>query len=90
MKLYLHCNEDPRNCGADIFLINGVEADEDDFGETIIEGDGEYGIKSVTFTRRKWDVEALQGVPDKYGIREDEFNEVCDRLTDGLTWGAHK
>lgn len=69
-------------CELEIFKINGIDADQEDFGE----GSSNLGNVfsngcSHKFIPYKRPTEA---VLSKYGITEDEYSEICDKLEDEL------
>ena len=74
-------------CAADEFIINGIDADSDDFGE---QGDEssytaeEYCCGDMKFTRNDSTPEVLA----KYKINQEEYDAICDKLTEGLSFGA--
>lgn len=74
-------------CAMDTFVINGVHADKDDFGEghdaapEDSEGCGSCGNR--VFER----CDPSQDVLDKYSITEDEYDEICQKLEDSLSFG---
>ncbi len=73
-------------CEMAMFQINGVEAVWKDFGEKFdrdSHGCPEHGCGDMEFTR----VSPRPEVLDKYGITEEEYNEVCDELEDALSFG---
>jgi len=69
------------------FVINGIHADESDFGEKYdrdSENAVDYGCGDMQFTR----VDAKPEVLAKYGIDEKEYSEVCDVLESDLSFGC--
>ena len=74
-------------CETRDFRINGVDADWEDFG-TKIDRHPElaepYGCGDMRFEAKP----ATQEVLDKYRITEDEYDEICDKLTTGLSFGT--
>jgi len=73
-------------CETAIFMINGIEADYRDFGtkgdESPSEGE-EYGCGNMQFTAEPSSPEVLR----KYKITEEEYAEICEKLTNGLSFG---
>lgn len=73
-------------CSHETFAINGIAADSDDFGN---KGDcapelaEPYGCGDMQFTRRL----ATDSVLLKYNINLSEYDEICQRLEDGLSFG---
>ena len=73
-------------CSMERFVINGIHADESDFGEKYdrdSENAVDYGCGDMQFTR----VDAKPEVLAKYGIDEKEYSEVCDVLESDLSFG---
>jgi len=73
-------------CYVPLFEINGIRADPDDFGEKYDRSPEEaepFGCGDMQFTRIGPDPEVLK----KYGITEQEYSEVCDKLEEGLSFG---
>ena len=69
------------------FVVNGIEADEEDFGRHYdhdTDGAEDYCCGNMQFDPNPCSDEVLQ----KYGITEDEYHEVCDLLYDKLSWGC--
>lgn len=71
----------------DVFRINDIVADEDDFG-TSMDADEfhapEYGCGDRRFFS---DEEPQTGVLDKYHITYEEWETICSKLEDMLDWG---
>lgn len=63
-------------CAVDKFRINGIRANEEDFGEVNLENVGRYTCRISGFTPGK----VKQKILDKYGITIDEFYEICSKL----------
>lgn len=73
-------------CWAKVFRINDIEADEDDFGEKYDENRSnapEYGCGNMRFHPYSPDPRVME----KYHINAQEWNEICDKLVDGLSFG---
>ena len=73
-------------CHTEIFNVNGVRADESDFGDqydTAPEAAEAYGCGNMQFDRKP----STPNVFAKYGITEDEYAEICDKLEKGLSFG---
>ncbi len=72
------------------FTINGIEADEDDFGrgfDASPDTAEDYGCGDRVW--RRWGKDLRQvDVCTKYGITEAEADEVCDRLEESLSFGS--
>lgn len=67
--------------------INGVHASEDDFGSHSDVGTDEaepYCCSNMEFQA----VPATQSVLDKYKISVTEYNEVCEKMDKGLSFGG--
>lgn len=72
-------------CHTETFLINGVKADEDDFGEIIDrEPIYDYGCGDSHFTPMPSKPEVLE----KYKINADEYKQICDELEEKLSFGS--
>lgn len=67
-------------CSLEIFRINGIDADVDDFGERIRGGDCFENTCSQKFEHKLPTDEVLA----KYGITLSEYSEVCEELSDKL------
>jgi len=73
-------------CATSIFVINGINADQEDFGT---QGDNDpdeaepYGCGNMVFERVSPSSEVLK----KYNITKEEYSEVCDKLEAGLSFG---
>jgi hypothetical protein len=73
-------------CELMTFIINGIEADEDDFGNSYdadSENAEEYGCGDHVFESKL----PTQKVLDKYKISTDEYSKICDALTEKLHVG---
>ena len=73
-------------CYARTFVINGVVADSNDFGDQYDrdqENAEDYGCGNMQFTRKP----STPFVLGKYSIGENEYSEVCGRLEEGLSFG---
>ncbi len=74
-------------CATSVFIINGVDADYEDFGEKYdrdSENAEDYGCGNMQFTGNPSKPEILS----KYKITEEEYQEVVSRLEDGLSLGC--
>jgi hypothetical protein len=75
-------------CYCTTFIVNGIDASSDDFGE---QGDIDpssaepYGCGDMHFTPNK---KPKQELLDKYGINLIEYEEICDKLEEGLSFGC--
>ncbi len=71
-------------CETEAFEINGVDATYDDFGEKRDHrSTDDYGCGNMQFTRNDSTPEILE----KYSINEEDYQEICDKLTEGLSFG---
>lgn len=74
-------------CYASTFIINGINADTNDFGEQYDASPDEaepYGCGNMTFYPRR----AAPEILNKYNITLEEYNEICGKLEDGLSFGS--
>lgn len=74
-------------CAAKEFTINGIDASDSDFGDHFDRNPEEaepYCCGNMRFTRIKPDKDVLT----KYSITEKEYNQVCNKLEDMLSFGA--
>lgn len=74
-------------CGVNEFVINGISADINDFGQKYDNGDidrDDCGCSNMMFTRYPARTEIL----DKYEITIDEYSSICKNLEDGLSFGC--
>ena len=73
------------DCQTDNFLINGVHADSDDFGRQYDDSpsDDVY-CGNMVFVPS----DPSQSILDKYGITEQEYWCIAEKLQDGLSFGA--
>lgn len=75
-------------CELEVFTINGIKADKDDFGEGYDhewENDEPYGCGYHRFDAKR---EYEQSILDKYNITPEEYLEICDLLEDKLYVGS--
>lgn len=73
-------------CEMKTFKINGVRASYEDFGEKYDRdslGAEPYCCRDMRFTRKP----LRQIILDKYGITKAEYDEICDKLEEGLSFG---
>jgi len=73
-------------CYTPIFIINGIEADKDDFGyqkDRDSENAGQFSCSDMHFTPSPPTGEIL----DKYNISLSEYYEIADQLESGLSFG---
>ena len=73
-------------CEMETFRINGVDADKGDFGTKCDESPEtaeDYSCGDMRFRRKASSPEVLA----KYAITHKEYDEVCDKLDDGLSFG---
>jgi len=78
-------------CATQIFTINGVDADASDFGrgedtDPIVSDDpwDSYCCGYMEFIR----IDPTKEVLERYKITESEYDEVCDGLCSGLSFGS--
>lgn len=74
-------------CATSEFIINGIDASSGDFGtqdDIKPENAEDYGCGNMTFERKP----STQLILDKYGITEEEYNEVATRLEIDLSFGS--
>ncbi len=74
-------------CSTQVFEINGIDADSDDFGSQCDEDEEnaeEYACGDMQFTRQDSSKEIL----DKYSITQDEYDEIATKLEEGLSFGC--
>ena len=74
-------------CSLAVFEINGIEADTDDFGdnedrspdtaEDYCCGDMQFEAKPPT-----------QEVLNKYSITADEYQEICEKIGEAISFGS--
>jgi hypothetical protein len=78
-------------CVMNEFQINDVGAYPNDFGEGRDHGDGDteekcdcsVGCSNQRFTRK----ESTPKILAKYSITQKEYNEICKKLEEGLSFG---
>lgn len=73
-------------CALEIFTINNIKAESNDFGEKYDhnpEDAEEYGCGNMRFDSYDVNKEVLE----KYKISKDEYYEICDKLTEELSFG---
>ncbi len=74
-------------CECSEFIINGVKADNSDFGDKSDENPDEaedYGCGDMRFTSNASTPEILE----KYKITQKEYDKICDELKEGLSFGS--
>ena len=75
-------------CWAKVFIINGIDADVDDFGEKYDRGSDDdvedYACGNMQFTR----IQSTKEILEKYKITEIEYSEICYQLEVGLSFGS--
>ena len=74
-------------CDMKIFKINGIDANKDDFGvQTDYEPEDTlvYCCGNMVFERKQ----STKDVLVKYKINEEEYQEICEKLEDGLSFGS--
>jgi hypothetical protein len=73
-------------CSLKVFVINGVDADEKDFGDKY-DADPDNADGYCCGDMRFFPKPATQDVLDKYSINVIEYNEICEKL-DCLSFGS--
>ncbi len=74
-------------CSTEVFVINGINADSDDFG---VQGDNDtenaedYGCGNMEFERKTETDEVLK----KYSITKEEYEKIAEKLEEGLSFGC--
>ena len=74
-------------CSCKQFQVNGIDAEKEDFGEQFDaspEDAEDYGCGNMVFERRAPTDEVLT----KYGITEQQYNEIASKLEEGLSFGS--
>lgn len=74
-------------CYCSSFEINDIRACSDDFGnqyDTDADNAPDYCCADMRFFPRP----ATQVILDKYNITLDEYNEICEKLEEGLSFGS--
>ena len=74
-------------CATSEFVINGIEADSEDFGEQYDANPGSaeaYGCGNMVFEP----ILPHSRVLKKYNISVDEYTLVAERLKEGLSFGC--
>jgi hypothetical protein len=76
------------SCFKNVFRINGKEADNDDFGDLIDiapdDEECEYGCGNMQFIPKESTTKVLY----MYGINQEDYNHICDKLKDTLSLGS--
>ena len=86
MLLFFKCKSYVSICALETFVINGIDADYEDFGvkedinPAIAE---EYGCGNMKFISKP----ATQEVLEKYNINADDYGEICRKLDEELSFG---
>lgn len=73
-------------CAVRKFVIDGIEADEDDFGESFCESDGWGGCINRHFVGNI-DSPHIKEVCNKYNIAYEEYLEIVEHLENELYVG---
>lgn len=73
-------------CSTKIFKINGINADQYDFGDMEDGGVENYACQNMHFVPN-YSKEYRQAAMLKYGITNEEYLGVCERLRDELYVG---
>ncbi len=74
-------------CYTPVFVINGIDADSDDFGEKYDHASDnaeDYACGDMRFDMK----EPSASVLEKYSIDELEYWTIANKLQDGLSFGA--
>lgn len=73
-------------CATATFRINGIEADSHDFGHQCDRGDDAepYCCADMQFISTP----PTDAILNKYGISADEYNSVCKKLEEELSFGG--
>jgi hypothetical protein len=74
-------------CSTSTFVINGVDADCDDFGTKQDESPSTaepYSCGDMRFTPKP----AIDAVLSKYSITLDEYNKIAEELREKLSFGS--
>lgn len=74
-------------CALQVFDINGISASYYDFGDNYDhdkESAEDYGCGDMQFDAKP----PTQSILDKYNINIDEYNEICIKLKDALSFGS--
>ena len=83
----LECKAYNSLCKLEVFTINGIEADENDFGEHY--DVGWYSAENYCCTNMKFFSQLpTTEVLNKYNITVDEYKEICEKLDKELSFGA--
>ena len=90
-------------CRLEKFTINGIKADQDDFGytEDMVEYDDEielnetdyddidrYGCRNRQFFKNNLTEDELQTLLNKYSITKEDYDYICEKLKDELYVGC--
>lgn len=73
-------------CYPKTFIINDIDADEEDFGKKYDDSPEtapEYGCGNMRFHP----YEPREEILKKYNITLNEYEQICDKLEDGLSFG---
>ena len=73
-------------CSTEVFIINGVDADYDDFGEKYDRGSDaeDYTCDDMQFTGK----DSTPKILEKYSITQSEYDEVVSELSEKLSFGS--
>ena len=75
-------------CYTPLFVINGKDADYNDFGDKYDrdpENAEDYGCGNMQFKR---DYERKDELMQKYNINHEEWDMICNKLEEGLSFGT--
>ena len=82
----IECKSYGALCGLETFRINGIDANETEFGEQY--DDAPYAAPKYGCGHMKFHpYNPVSAVMEKYGINETEWEEVCDKLDEKLSFG---
>jgi hypothetical protein len=82
----IECKSMGSLCALDVFKINDIDAEEEDFGSHQDENSDEaepYGCGDMRFTPRQ----SSESVLVKYKITQKEYEKVCEKLDKELSFG---
>jgi hypothetical protein len=81
LEIYSHL------CSTKVFVINGINADSEDFGDHRDDSPDTaepYSCGNMCFSRNPSSKKVLK----KYGITQEEYDEIADKLAEGLSFGS--
>jgi hypothetical protein len=74
-------------CSCEVFKVNGIDADSDDFGNGYDAG-ADYAEDYCCGNRVFEVIKPTKKVLEKYKITEEEYRVIGDELTEKLSWGS--